>query len=650
MRASEQKRLHAKDGAILGQLHRLSAWLYALVLHSFVGRLFTGFRYTEKASQQGQLHALTESRSKRSDRIFFRLRLKLSSIIENSLFSRMIGGMEKALLRTSVNTYGVFFLFFGCYAVVTYYVLGSISETPMPLSYVLTGGVLILASLPMFATGRPLAYLLRHSVLFRFLLLRVFGIAEERLAAHGENGKEHYLEALILAIASGSLIFVISPVKVVLGLLTLIVVMMIFRDPEIGMLLSLFFAPFLALISRPTLLLLALVGVSLLSYGFKLLCGRRILRMQLMDWFALLFLMLMLFGGIFTHGGRASLYSALSYVCLGGIYFMVANLIRTQQGVHRALALLLSGATAVALIGVLQYLFSDLSMDYLDLRLFSDLGGRVVSTWENPNMLAEYLILLLPLLLGVLLHQRRWSAVSGLTLALVSVLACLIFTWSRGAWLGAIASVLIFLLSLDHRVFSWVTVGVLPACALLQFSPEPIVRRFSSIGSATDSSIAYRLYLWQGVRDMIGDYWFTGVGVGESAFCAVYSGYALSGIESAMHSHSFYLQLICSVGVVGLIVFAVFLFLWLQRALEYYRYASLRAPRLIVMGGVAGIVALLIMGCFDEIWYNYRVYMLFWAVLGLVTAQIRVGETQVERAYNPVEDDRTQAEVVFHFE
>ena len=62
---------------------------------------------------------------------------------------------------------------------------------------------------------------------------------------------------------------------------------------------------------------------------------------------------------------------------------------------------------------------------------------------------------------------------------------------------------------------------------------------------------------------MLGDYWLTGVGVGESAFCTIYAGYALSGIETAMHAHSLYLQLLCSLGIVGLLVFAAAMFLWL---------------------------------------------------------------------------------------
>ena len=68
-----------------------------------------------------------------------------------------------------------------------------------------------------------------------------------------------------------------------------------------------------------------------------------------------------------------------------------------------------------------------------------------------------------------------------------------------------------------------------------------------------------------------------------------------------------------------------------------------------MLGGLAGIVALLVMGAFDHVWYNYRIYMLFWSVMGLVTAQIRVAEAEAERESGWVDDERTQGEIVLHF-
>lgn len=649
MNSSQRKSTKQGKSVILHALHRFSAWLYALILNSFIGRFLTNYHHTESVVSETRWYRLTHSRRKRADRSTFRFRQWISRLFEQSLVCRAVGVMEHALLRTAINCYGIFFLFFGCYCVVTYYVLGSLSGQEISLSYPITGGAMLLVSLPMFASNRSLAHTLRRSTVFRSLIVGVFGIAEERLACYGEGGREHYLEALILAVLGGTLTFICPPTTLLVIALITVAVLLILREPEVGMMISIGLAPFLALTGRPTLLLLIFVGVTLLSYAVKLLCGKRVLHMQAADWLVLALLALTLLGGLITHGGRASLYSALAYVCLGLMYFVVVGLVRSQKGVWRVMLVLLFSCVTVALLGIGQYIFSRPALQYVDLSLFSDLGGRVTALWGNPNILAEHLILLLPLALTALILQRRLLRGFGSALCVAAIALCLILTWSRGAWLGCLIAVLLYVLCLNHRALSWVIVGTLPALALVPFAPDTVLRRFASITSQTDSSIVYRLNLWKGIGDMLSKHGLSGVGVGENAFCAVYTDYALPGIETAMHSHSLYLQLLCETGVMGLIVFCLAMALWLQHALAWLRYGQMRSARLVVLGGLAGIAALLIMGAFDHIWYNYRIYMLFWTVAGLVTAQIRVGDNDTERAANRVDDERTQGEIVLHF-
>jgi hypothetical protein len=609
----------------------------------------TGYRKTNEALSDGFLRRMLRSKRKRSDRLTFRFRQKVSAMIEKCVFCRLVTAIERALLQCSVNSYGIFLLFFGCYAIVTYYVTAGLTPERSHFGYAITGGLLVLASLPLFASTRSLACSLRTSRVFRLLLIDTFGIAEERFRSYDDKGKERYIAALILAIVLGSLTFIIPPYTILLAIGGGVLLLMILRDPEVGMLLSVALCPFMALVERPTLYLLTVVTLSLFSFGVKLLCGKRVFRWELPDAALLLLALLYVLGGVVTRGGRASLYSALTYAVLMGIYFMVANLVRSQDGVRRLLHVLIGSAAIVALVGLWQHFFANVEIAYLDLSIFADLGGRVYATWENPNMLAEYLVLLLPLVLARLLTSQRVLRGFGYAICFALLGGCLIFTWSRGAWLGALISLALFVLCLNHRALSYAVIAAIPAATLLPFIPERIVRRFVSIGNMADSSVLYRLNLWEGIKRMTADHWFAGVGVGESAFCTVYSRYALPGIESAMHAHSLYLQLLCSLGIVGLVVFAMVVLLWLRRALEYYRLGEWRTPRLIVLGGVMGIVALLIMGLFDDVFYNYRIFFMFWTVMGLVTAQLRIGERQSERAYNPVDDERTQGEVTFRF-
>ena len=649
MNSSNRKPQRGRKSAILHGLHRLTAWLYAWILGSAIGRYLTDYRRTSNQASQSGLRHLLRSKRKRSDRWTFRFRQKVSSTIENSLFCRLVTAFERGLLRTGLNSYGIFLLFFGCYSIVTYYVTAGFMAGQSDFGYVIAGGVLILGSLPLFASSKSLAYSLRTSRVFGALLIHLFGIGEERFRSYEEKGREHYLEALCAAVVLGTLTFRYPPYLLLAVGGGIILTLMILRTPEVGLLISVGVCPLLGLGHRPTLSLLVLTAVTLFSFIVKVLCGKRVLRMGLPDMAILLVMLTYLFGGIVTRGGRASLYSALAYVTLITVYFMVANLVRTQETLHRLIDVLIGSCVLVALSGLWQHFFGNIEVAFLDMSLFSDLGGRVYATWENPNMLAEHLVLLLPLTLARMANAKHFVRGMGHSLCFAVVAACLIFTWSRGAWLGALVAVSFFLLCLTHKALSYGLLATIPAVALVPLIPERVTRRFLSIGHFADSSITYRLNLWSGVKNMIADHWMSGVGVGESAFCTVYSRYALPGIESAMHSHSLYLQLICCFGVVGAIIFAAAILLWSRRALEYYRYGEWREPRLMVLGGVAGVVALLVMGLFDDIFYNYRIFFLFWAILGMVTAQLRIGEDRSERAYNPVDDEKTQGEVTFRF-
>ena len=121
---------------------------------------------------------------------------------------------------------------------------------------------------------------------------------------------------------------------------------------------------------------------------------------------------------------------------------------------------------------------------------------------------------------------------------------------------------------------------------------------------------------------MLEDFWVCGIGVGEEAFRNIYPIYALAGVEVAPHAHNLYLQIAVELGMFALIVFLAFIFLYAQFSFSFCKSAMSHSNRKICLGIFCGILAFLIQGLTDYVWYNYRVFLLFWMIVGLGVAHV----------------------------
>jgi O-antigen ligase len=257
--------------------------------------------------------------------------------------------------------------------------------------------------------------------------------------------------------------------------------------------------------------------------------------------------------------------------------------------------------------------------------MFYNIPGRAVSTFDNPNVLGEYLIIVIPVVFAMLLVSQKASEKILFFSSFILCSCCLIFTWSRGAWLGFAFAVILFIVLKSHRAVAYValfTPAILFALSFLL--NRNMIDRISSIGNTADSSTLYRLNIWIGSVNMLKDTFLYGIGIGTEAFSSVYPMYALAGTETAPHTHSLYLQIISETGIFSLITFIILILSFISIVFSYLRYTSQKKARILPIGCFCGIMAFLVQGLTDYVWYNYRIYLLFWMMLGLSVAIIRL--------------------------
>ena len=552
-------------------------------------------------------------------------RLRRACLIarEKSCLFGMLSRLGCFLLRGSLSAYGAFFLLLSLFCILGRLIIGRFSffESWFP-----TCLVLLASSVLLLHAKQSLSHAIGNSLLGRWFLFSVCRMPQDRFVFGEEMGEERRWLTLFMALTVGVIAIWISPAFLFLVPLVLLCFAILQTVPELLWLLLLFLLPFLNWLAHPTALLCGIVFVGEVLWIEKTASGRRERPGGTLSCLVFLFGVLLLLGGVFGMGGRISLLRGAVAAVLVFAYFPLESFFANSIWRERAFCGIASSQMMISMIGILQYFFGNLELRWVDVSRFSDIGGRVTSLFSNPNVLAVYLLLTVPISMsrvfkkGAKMQTRLLFCVSA-----VSGLACIILTWSRGAWLGILASLGVFLLLYgkeSRRVLRW---ALLPIVIWLPFLPHNIVNRFSSIAMLTESSIRYRIYTWQGCLRMLARHPF-GIGVGEEAFLAIYRNFAVSGTETVPHTHNLFLQISLELGVGGILCFLVILFLLLQAVLRFlYTSDGESQESCAVLGGFCSLLGALVMGFFDWIWYHYGLLWLFWAVLAATVGVMQEG-------------------------
>ncbi len=205
------------------------------------------------------------------------------------------------------------------------------------------------------------------------------------------------------------------------------------------------------------------------------------------------------------------------------------------------------------------------------------------------------------------------------------MVVAMLLTMSRGCWIGLAVGVFVYFLIADRR-FLWL---FLAAVVILPFVlPESIMLRLLSIGNLEDSSSLYRLFIWLGTFRMLGDYWLTGVGLGTKAFSGIYSAYAYNGII-APHPHNLYLNILSERGITGFLCLGFI-------TLKSLRYSSSSAlmstseQRHMGAALTAAFIGILVQGVFDNVFYNYRIVLIFWLFTAMAFVFYNINRKHME--------------------
>jgi len=323
----------------------------------------------------------------------------------------------------------------------------------------------------------------------------------------------------------------------------------------------------------------------------------------------------------------AAFKGLLKLVSYLGVYALMRQLLAAApQWWNRIVAALLAGQLLSAVLAIRQ-LYGDTTelARWADPNSVADGTIRVYGPLENPNLLAGYLIPILPIALVALLRWRRWPQRLFAGSALVLGAMALFLSYSRGGWLGMLAALggLVLLLVLRQtrqwpplwrRLFPLLlllTAAAVLVVAVTQVEPLRI-RVLSLVAGREDSSNNFRINVWLAVIDMIQARPWLGIGPGNTAFNLIYPLYQQPKFN-ALSAYSVPLELLVEGGVPYLLAALGLLVASLRTGLTQLKGESPWA--LPALGALAAIAGLGVQGITDTIFFRPEVQLTGWFCL-----------------------------------
>lgn len=303
----------------------------------------------------------------------------------------------------------------------------------------------------------------------------------------------------------------------------------------------------------------------------------------------------------------------------------IAGSVTDEKKLKKLLAFLYIGVVAAAAVAVVQR-FLGVSVDptLTDLSNNQGMPGRVYSVYENPNNYAEIIVLLFPVaaVWCTMLKEKyqRVYAAAGLLLPV----AALLMTYSRSSWVGFALAVIVFLFFWNKRVLPAFFLLALLAIPLL---PQTIWNRVLTIGSTADSSNMYRVLIWNGVMDMLGDHGLIGVGLGPDNFKPIYQLYVTGTAAVAPHAHMVYLEVWAEMGLLGIGSYLVYYFTTIRNAVIRLPQAS-KPVRLVLIAGISSLAGIAFVSAAEYIWYYPRVMFCFFILTGIMAACVSMTDAR----------------------
>lgn len=529
---------------------------------------------------------------------------------------RFIDWLGKLVAYTSTKAYGAAFLSFGLLTIFLHFshdLLGAYT-TPTDAELIV-GIVFAVLSVPLLLFDRPMCIALQDFVLTDFLLFEFFCIKRMHKIAYRNS------VPTVLAILFGIIPAVIGyflPIETVtFAMISVAVTAIAFLSPEFSLFASFIILPYVSYLPYEGFIIPAIIVVTFLSLLRKVYFGKRYLNIEQYDVFLGIMMIAILISGIFVKGVD-SFTSSLSMIVLMLGYVLCSNLVANRRLADRAVnAIIVSSIPAFVATTV------GFATAISENRVFDVLRYGLPGSFDDPAEYAAFLVVILTLTVAGIKQSHGGAKLFYVGVFLINLFA-LVLTAQRFAVLVLLIGFIAYF-ALKLRAAAGLILPILfviPYAVLYMPSEMLDVIFAETIGGLRAGDL---FHLWRTAIDVLRENLWVGIGIGEVSFGEEFAGTGYGGVSDA---HNIFIELGLEAGVIALFCFVVILLVRLRHRAAYYKYTKVSQVSTLSPIISVAIFALLSLGATNYIWSDVSTAYLFWSVLGIGSATLRVAKQE----------------------
>ncbi len=346
----------------------------------------------------------------------------------------------------------------------------------------------------------------------------------------------------------------------------------------------------------------------------------------------------------YTTDFIGSFWTLVMWITLFGAYLVASTVLTDRHRLRTAMLCITTVVGAVGGITVGQYLLRELfglsighglwnGVDRFVYNLLGvpvsglEFGDRVSGTFNNPNLLAAYLVITIPFAVAYVMTGTRSKPKALSRIALILAAYGLGFSFSRGGYLALIAMALIlfclfvpkkFVMTMLTTIYIVLLIPPMISNRLITVIPNNVNTPADSVAAeeegpsappetmeeleeeiaeaySQDDSVRKRFVMWKRVLLTAAERPLFGSGLGISTTQQTLSAV---GIEHK-HAHNLFLEILAEGGLISLALFGSVLFLLVRRSVRLLKRRHNWEAWLLGFAMLGSCVALCVHGVFD---------------------------------------------------